>query len=74
MVLVELVPVGVVVPTLVLDIAAEEEIDVTLNEREVLGEAKLQNCCDRDSLVESWSEQSEEMQPVKLAGKMVVPQ
>ncbi|SJL17356.1 uncharacterized protein ARMOST_20906 [Armillaria ostoyae] len=59
LVLVELGPVAVVRPVLVAllldvdEVVLEEEMDVTLNDRDVLVEAKAQNLCARVSAVES---------------------
>lgn len=58
LVLVELGPVAVVTPALVLlldddELVLEEAMDVTLNDRDVLVEAKAQNRCARVSAVGS---------------------
>ncbi len=77
LVLVELGPVVVVMPALALlldvdEVVLEEEMDVTLNDRDVLVEAKAQNLCARVSAVGSSLEHPDVTQSVKFEVKMVL--
>lgn len=77
LVLVELGPVAVVITVLVLlldvdEVVLEEEMDVTLNDRDVLVEAKAQNLCARVSAVVSSLEHSDVTQSVKFEVKTVL--
>ncbi|PBK61078.1 hypothetical protein ARMSODRAFT_965262 [Armillaria solidipes] len=80
LVLVELGPVAVVMPALAVllldvdELVLEEEMDVTLNDRDVLVEAKAQNLCARVSAVESSLGHWDVTQSVKSGEKSALPQ